>query len=527
MTMKLAFFFFAIILLIVNCKPQQNKDEQVTKIRPNILFAIADDISYPHMGAYGCTWVNTPAFDRVADQGILFTNAYTPNAKCAPSRASILTGRNSWQLEEAGNHWPYYPDKFITYAEVLADNDYHVGYTAKGFAPGKPAKHRQLTGKPYNEHKLEPPTQHISNNDYASNFAQFLQEKPGDQPFCFWYGSLEPHRRYEFGSSLANGKRLTEIDKVPSFWPENDSVRTDMLDYAFEIEYFDHHLQKMLALLEEKGQLDNTIVIVTADNGMPFPRVKANNYEYSNHLPLAIMWPDGIANPGRTVTDFVSFIDFAPTFLELANIQSNKNNMQPITGKSLTEIFFNEKSGRINPERNYVLIGKERHDIGRPNDVGYPVRGIVTDKYLYIHNFEPDRWPAGNPETGYLATDGGATKTVILNQRRSGENEHFWQLNFGKRPQEELYLIAEDSECINNLAFDMDYQNEMKQLKEQLFEKLKKQNDPRMAGNGEIFDEYAYANDNGRNFYQRYMQGDSTLNWGWVNDSDFEKAPIQ
>lgn len=519
------YYILAITFLMTNCKSQKDNSEQEFIAKPNILFAIADDVSYPHMSAYGCQWVNTPAFDRVAEQGILFTNAYTPNAKCAPSRACILTGRNSWQLEEAGNHWPYYPDKFITYAEVLSENDYHVGYTTKGYAPGKVPEGRQLAGKPYNEHKLEPPTQHISKSDYAANFAQFMEEKPVEQPFCFWYGSIEPHRAYEFGSSLANGKTLSEIDKVPDYWPDNDSVRTDMLDYAFELEYFDKHLQKMLQLLEEKGELDNTLVIVTADNGMPFPRAKANNYEQSNHLPLAIMWPNGIKNPGRTVTDFISFIDFAPTFLELAKIQPEQNNMQPITGQSMTDIFFSEKDGRINSGRNYVLIGKERHDIGRPNDAGYPVRGIVTDKYLYVHNFKPDRWPVGNPETGYLATDGGATKTVILNQRRSGD-ESFWQLNFGKRPPDELYYLSNDENCTKNLAFDMDHKHEMEQLKEQLFARLKAQQDPRMFGNGHIFDEYAYSDKNGVNFYERYMQGDSTLNWGWVNDSDFEKQPL-
>ena len=92
--------------------------------RPNILFCIADDASYPHMGAYGCDWVKTPAFDRVARQGLLFTRAYTPNAKCAPSRACILTGRNSWQLKEACNHIPFFPAEFKSYVEALAEHGY-------------------------------------------------------------------------------------------------------------------------------------------------------------------------------------------------------------------------------------------------------------------------------------------------------------------------------------------------------------------------------------------------------------------
>jgi len=193
---------------------------------------------------------------------------------------------------------------------------------------------------------------------------------------------------------------------VLKFWPDNDTVRNDMLDYAFEIEYFDAQLVKMLEMLEENGELPNTIVIVTGDNGMPFPRIKGQSYEYSNHLPMAIMWGKGIKNPGRTIDDFVNFIDIAPTLLETAGISESESGMQVIEGKSLTDIFKSKKSGIIDPNRDHILIGKERHDVGRPDDQGYPIRGIIKDGYLYIRNFKTERWPSGNPETGYLNCDG-------------------------------------------------------------------------------------------------------------------------
>ena len=403
----------ASILGFSSCAPgRQGKAE-----RPNILFCIADDATWRHMGAYGCDWVKTPAFDRVAANGILFNNAYTPNAKCAPSRACILTGRNSWQLEEAVNHWCYFPEKFKTYPEALAENGYFVGYTAKGWAPGVPGeingKERQLTGQAFDARKTEPPATGISSSDYAGNFADFLAARPDDEPFCFWYGSHEPHRAYEFGSGIEKGgKDLADVDEVFPFWPDSETVRTDLLDYAFEVEYFDKQLQKMLDLLEAAGELENTLVIVTADNGMPFPRIKGQEYEYSNHLPLAVMWADGIETPGRKVDDFVSFIDFAPTILELAGINPEGAGLQPVQGKSLVSIFRSDRSGVVEAGRDYVLIGKERHDIGRPEDQGYPIRGIVTGEFLYVKNFEPGRWPAGNPETGYLNCDGSPTKTV-------------------------------------------------------------------------------------------------------------------
>ncbi|MBG85487.1 MAG: heparan N-sulfatase [Verrucomicrobiales bacterium] len=499
--------------------------------RPNILFCIADDASFPHMGAYGTSWVKTPGFDRVAEKGILFTRAYTPNAKCSPSRACILTGRNTWQLENACNHVPFFPAKFKSYCEALMDNGYTVGETGKGWAPGvandKNGKRRLITGIQYESKKTKPPAKHISANDYAGNFRDFLNKKPLSKPWAFWYGSTEPHRAYEYGVGVRlGGKKLSDIDKVPSFWPDTEEVRNDMLDYAFEIEYFDKHLLSMLDLLEERGELDNTMVVVTADNGMPFPRIKGQEYELSNHLPLAIMWPRGIENPGRTVSDYVSFIDFAPTFLELAGLDAKKAGMQPITGRSLTEIFKSTKSGRVVPGRDHVLIGKERHDIGRPYDWGYPIRGIIKNDVLFLRNYESTRWPAGNPETGYLNCDGGATKTVLLNARRNHTDKGgFWQLNFGMRPEEEMYRVNTDRDCVNNLADSAGMKRLKIELEKQMVRELTEQGDPRIQGKGHIFDEYPYAHPATKDFYRRYVSGEK-MRTGWVNNSDFEKGPL-
>lgn len=509
------------IFLLPGCESKAEKQPS----RPNILFAIADDASWKHFGAYGCDWVRTPGFDRVATNGILFTRAYTPNAKCAPSRSCIITGRNSWQLEEAANHSPFFPAKFKSYAEALGEHGYWVGSTAKGWAPGNPGmvngKRRELTGPKFDEHKTEPPAKSISNNDYARNFEAFLEARPEGQPFCFWYGSTEPHRAYEFKAGIRYaGKNPADVDEVPPFWPDVDTVRTDLLDYAFEIEYFDLHLQRMLQKLEEMGELENTLVIVTADNGMPFPRVKGQVYEYSNHLPLAVMWPDGIENPGRVIDDFVSFIDFAPTYLELAGLTAEEAGMQPMTGRSLNEFFRTGKEGHVIPERNFVLVGKERHDVGRPDDQGYPVRGIIKDHYLYLRNFKPGRWPKGNPETGYLNCDGSPTKTYILDTRRKKGVMEYWQLNFGKRVEEELYDIVQDPYCMNNLAADEHFADVKRSLEQEMTQKLTGQDDPRILGNGDVFDQYPYSAGT-RNYYNRYMSGEK-VKAGWVNKTDYD-----
>ncbi len=443
--------------------------------RPNILFAISDDQSFPHTSAYGTEWVETPAFDRVAREGLLFARCYTPNAKCAPSRACLLTGRNSWQLEEAANHWCYFPAKFPTYVEVLGSHGYATGMTGKGWAPGvaldATGKKRQMAGQPFASKKAKPPTPAISNNDYSANFNDFLDTVADDQPFCFWYGATEPHRRYEYESGAkVGGKSINQIVRVPAFWPDNEVIRNDMLDYAFEIEHFDSHLDRMLDELQRRGKLDNTLVVVTSDNGMPFPRVKGQEYEMSNHLPLAIMWRDGIEAPGRTVTDLVSFIDLAPTYLQAAGIAWDSSGMAESPGISLMPVFRNTLT---TPHRDHVLIGKERHDIGRPGDVGFPVRGIVRDSFLLIRNFEYDRWPAGNPETGYLNTDGSPTKTQILNDRREGRDATPWNLAFGKRPPLEMFNVDTDQDCMFSLVKEPRYAEVQAEMMKQMEDELR------------------------------------------------------
>jgi arylsulfatase A-like enzyme len=498
--------------------------------RPNILIAIADDWSFGHASAYGCRWVQTPGFDRVAREGLLFNRAYTPNAKCAPSRSCLLTGRNSWQLKDACNHMCFFPPEFTSFMEAFGSNGYTTGHTTKGWGPGiartKDGKPREMTGKAFNARKLKPNFSGIGNSDYAANFEDFLATTEKEKPWCFWYGAVEPHRGYEYGSGVKSGKKLTQIDRVPGYWPDDEIVRNDLLDYAVEIEHFDRHLEKMLTTLEKNGQLANTLIIVTSDHGMPFPRAKGQCYEASNHVPLAIMWKDGIRQPGRTVEDYVSFIDLAPTLLDCARFPWSKSGLAPTPGHSLRPLFQSDKSGQIDAERDHVLIGKERHDVGRPDDVGYPIRGIVKENWLYLKNYETDRWPVGNPETGYPNCDAGATKSLVLDLRRNGKNTSSWKFCFGKRPSEELYDLSKDPDCLTNLASEPTNQPRLTKLREQMESELKEQEDPRMFGKGAEFDKIPYTAEATRDYFNRLLRGEKVVA-GWIKESDRETMPIK
>lgn len=490
--------FLLIALFVKSGTAQPNIHAQ-----PNILFVISDDQSWPHAGIYGANELSTPAFDRVAREGVLFSNAFAAAPQCSPNRAAILTGRNIGQLEEAGTHASNFPKKFKVFPDLLEEAGYEIGYTGKGWGPGNwryNGRERNPAGNRYSDITVEErPTSSISSTDYASNFELFFEQRDRSKPFFFWAGAYEPHLPYEKGSGIEAGKDPDQVE-VPSFLPDLPVVRSDLLDYYLEIEWFDRHLGRMLTLLEEQGELENTLVVVTSDNGMPFPRAKANLYEYGTHVPLAIRWPKHIPS-GRVVEDLTSSIDFFPTFLQAAGVEIP----QQATGVSLLPVLFSEEEGRVNSTRKYVITGRERHTHARPDNHGYPARSIRTQKYLYIRNYKPGRWPAGNPKPGdredltsgdfksfglgYADIDPNLTKTWMMENRDNSHWQHLFKLAFEKRLAEELYDIRNDPACLNNLAGSAEYQAVRKDLSAKLDSMLAAQHDPRAFGY-EIFESY-------------------------------------
>ncbi len=480
------------------------KIEKTKGKHPNILFAIADDQSYPYASAYGTKGVHTPAFDEVAKKGVLFTNAFVGAPQCSPSRAAILTGKNIWQLEEAGTHSSYFPKKLVVFTDLLEKSGYQTGFAGKPWAPGNfkdAGWTRNPVGPEYNTKTFKVvPTKGISKIDYFENFKEFFAKKGKETPFFFWYGGHEPHRNYEDGSGVKSGKALSDA-VVPPFLPDVDLVKSDVLDYSLEIEWFDIQLGKMITFLREKGELDNTIIVVTADNGMAFPSSKANLYEYGTHVPLAICWPKGMAGE-RVVNELVGMIDLAPTFLEIAEVKGAPQ----MTGVSLVNLLSTGKGENVDPPRKYVLTGRERHTHARPDNLGYPARAIRTSDFLFILNFKPDLWPAGDPAPesakaplsaaddekslwpGYQDIDNGPTKIMLI-ENKDKYPESF-RSGYEKRPAEELYDIRNDSGCLKNLADDPKFQIIKRELRKTLEKDLKAQGDPRMTGKGDIFDSY-------------------------------------
>ncbi|MCP4312267.1 MAG: sulfatase-like hydrolase/transferase, partial [Bacteroidetes bacterium] len=275
-SLLLTIFSAAFLFTACNQEPMQ---------RPNILFAIADDWGWPHAGVYGDPVVQTPAFDRLASEGILFNHAYISSPSCTPSRNAVLTGQYHWRLEAGGNLWSTLDPTIPVYPLLLEDAGYKIGRFRKSWGPGDISNWER----------------HPAGHDYTeTGFAAFMKERSPDQPFCFWLGTSDPHRGYDESSGARSGMDLEKIRLFACF-PDHEIVRNDVADYYYEVQRFDTLVAGAIALLEQYGELENTIVVMTGDHGMPFPRCKSNNYDSGARIPLAIRWGSGLQKPGRVL----------------------------------------------------------------------------------------------------------------------------------------------------------------------------------------------------------------------------------
>jgi N-sulfoglucosamine sulfohydrolase len=440
--------------------------------RPNIVFAIADDWSAPHAGVYGDPTVKTPVFDRIAREGARFTRAFAAAPSCTASRAAILTGQAVHRLEEGANLWGFLPKRFAVYPDLLEQAGYTLGYSGKGWGPGQTApagRERNPAGPQF------------------KTFDEFLERRPDQRPFCFWFGSSDPHRPYVPGSGAQEGLTLDSV-RVPGFLPDTPEVRQDLLDYYSEVQRFDRDLGHLVDSLERLGELDNTLIIVTSDNGMPFPRAKANVYDGGAHVPLAVRWPAAVRT-GTVVDGLVSLADVAPTVLEAAGLP----RPDVMTGQSMLGLV----RGDAQPGRDRVFIERERHANVRRGDLSYPVRAIRTRDYLYIRNFRADRWPAGDPEL-YFAVgpfgdiDGGPSKSFVIDRRKEPGIARFFDLATAKRPSEELYDLARDPYQLRNVAGQPAHATAQRRLRHELDTWLAETNDPRVRRDDDRWDRYPY-----------------------------------
>ncbi|HEY5914334.1 MAG TPA: sulfatase [Verrucomicrobiae bacterium] len=443
--------------------------------RPNILYCLADDWGWPHAGAYGDRVVKTPTFDRLAREGVLFTHCFSAAPSCTPSRAAMLTGQYPHRLEQGGVLWGFLPRKYPVYPDLLEKSGYVVGSMRKGWGPGR------FEEGGYARNPAGPSFR---------NLEAFLKTVPRGKPFCFWFGSNDPHRPYEKDSGARAGLKAENV-VLPPYWPDNKTTRNDMLDYYLEVERFDREAGEAMELLDKAGLLENTIVIMTGDNGVPFPRCKANLYDGGTRQPLAVRWP-GKVKAGQVRHEFINLMDLAPTLFEAAGLRPPPE----MTGRSFLPLLTGQGDYR---SAEAVFLERERHANVRAGDVGYPMRAIRTPAFLYIRNFQPDRWPAGDPQAHkdpmreFGDCDDGPTKDFILQHKGEPAVQPLFELCFGKRLAEELYDLESDPHQTRNVASVPAYAAKKDALRARLEAWMKETADPRaVKADDDRWDKYPY-----------------------------------
>lgn len=342
--------------------------------RPNILFVFADDWGrhasiYAKLEGAGSPndVIATPNFDRIAGEGVLFRNAFVSAPSCTPCRSALLSGQHFWRTGRGailmGAAWD---DRIPSFPLLLRDAGYHIGQSLKVWGPGKPTDgpyggtryEYEAAGVQYRQFSLnvtrmmaqgrrQEEAKQVLYDEVMANFESFLRDRRPGQPFCYWFGPSNMHRKWVRGS----GKALWGLDPdrlvglMPAYLPDVPEVREDLADYFGEIMAFDVALGLMVDRLQALGELDNTVIVISGDHGAPgFLRGKCNLYDFGTRVPLAIRWGGG--SHGVVIDDLVSLPDVAPTLLELAGV-----DIPPImTGRSLVDHLRTKESGWLKPD---------------------------------------------------------------------------------------------------------------------------------------------------------------------------------
>jgi arylsulfatase A-like enzyme len=404
--------------------------------RPNIIMIIADDIGYEDLGSYGNEIASTPVTDRIALEGIRFTNFYLTTSSCSPSRSSIISGRYPHNTGAAELHTAM-PENILTFPELLKEAGYFTAQSGKWHMGPVPRKGFDLI------YDKKPQIGH-GGEDY---WVPLLKERPRDKPFFLWLAALDAHRPW--AENDFTGAHDPDKVVVPPYLANGSATRKDLANYYDEISRFDYFIGKVEEELEKQGQLENTIIFILSDNGRPFPRSKTRLIDSGIKSPLLVKWPKSI--PAGVVADaMVSSIDLAPTFLQLAGITAPDN----FQGRSFLSVL---KQPEL-PFRNYVFAEHNWHDHEAHE------RMVRTKDFLYIKN---NRSQYANP--GPADSNSSDSYADLRNLRDQGKlNPAQADVFISPRPFEEFYIIADDEYQLLNRATMVGNNSEMLQLRKVL-----------------------------------------------------------
>lgn len=421
--------------------------------RPNIVLIIADDMAWDDCGAYGHPTIRTPNIDRLAAEGMRFTNAFLTASSCSPSRASIITGRYPHNTDAEQLHWPL-PAEQQTFVELLKNAGYWTAAAGKWHL-GVAIKDRfhhireaDVSGfqLPAGANKTEG-VMVAKEKSGCEHWVSTLRSRSKDRPFFLWLAALDPHRDYEPGI-IPNPHKPKDV-RVPPYLPDVHQVREELALYYDEIVRLDNYIGDVLKEIEAQGIEKNTFVLFFSDNGRPFPRDKTTLYDGGIKTPWIVRWPRHV-RAASVCTKLVSSVDIAPTILSLTGLDVPHSfqgyNFSPL---------LTDPGKKI---RDYIFAEDHWHDY---EDLG---RAVRSKQYKYIRNDYPDL-PATPP------ADVGRSRTFRAMQhlRTQGKLDKNQMACFSKpRPAEELYDVANDPYELHNLSENPEYVHVLRELRRAL-----------------------------------------------------------
>lgn len=446
------------------------------KGKPNILFLLSDDHSYPYLGAYGSKSVRTPNLDRLAGQGMRFDSMFVGCPQCVPSRATLMTGKSAVSVRMVRFTSPLPPDvvalpdllrKEAGYFTGVGGRTYHLDGPAIQGANAAPVTAEVM--KKYDLRTFKNRVDYMEQGPqnrwkaYGDHLTAFLDAAPKDKPWFFWLGYSDPH--HPWNTKGEKGAVDPAKVEVPGDMPDLPGVREDLARYMGEVEHLDGDVQSVLDVLQARGFADDTLVVFMGDNGMAFPLGKGALHDRGIRVPLLVRWP-GVVKPGTATADLVSGEDFAPTLLEAVGVAPPKS----MSGRSYLKLLRGEpyeKRAHIFAER-----GPHGGDGGMKADVSASTfdlaRCVRSDRYKLIYNCTPHQ------PYGPVDSKGDAGWQEILAAHREGRLDPKFERAYftNPRPIYELYDLQSDPDEMTNLAGKPEVAEVERSLKAALSEKM-------------------------------------------------------
>jgi len=402
---------------------------------PNFVIFIADDVSWNDMGYAGNPDVQTPTIDRIAAEGINFTHTYLTASSCSPSRNSIFAGRYPHNTGAAELHTEP-PMDMLSFPQVLKEQGYYNAFS------GKFHGHNFL--RPYFDVlSIDYP---VIGNSGSDDWVNVMRNRPQDQPFFMWFAALDAHR--DWGENAYSGTHDPETLEVPFYMADAEGTRKDLAQYYDEIHRFDRRIQEVMDVLQEQDALENTLIIIMADNGRPFPHSKTRVNDRGMRTPFVVYWPKTITQPGAVSTSLISAIDIAPTILTLAGV----DNMDPsFQGKSFDELLKEPHQ----PFRNFVFAEHNWHDYEAHE------RMVRDSDFLYIVNSRPNLPNIGPCDSVSSPSHADLKRLVAKGNLSPAQADIF----VTPRPREELYDCTDDPLQLLNVAAVPEYAQNLERMR--------------------------------------------------------------